>query len=123
MKATAVLSLVLAILIAIFALLNGTNVPVSFGFAKLESSLALVILVSVATGAIFIYLIDFVGKLKSARKVKALEKQVTRLEKEIDEKNLIIAKLSQVEKAESTQKKQAVEMQKSEDEISDMKDN
>ena len=97
MKATFILSLVMAILIAIFALLNGTTVPVNFGFANLESSLALVILVSVAIGAVIIYLIDVVGKFKSTRRIKELEKKVTQLEKDIDEKASIISKLSQVE--------------------------
>lgn len=97
MKATFILSLVMAILIAIFALLNGTAVPVSFGFATFESSLALVILVSVAIGAVIIYLIDVVGKFKSARKIKELEKKVAQLEKDIKEKATIITKLSQAE--------------------------
>lgn len=97
MKATFILSLVMAILIAIFALLNGTTVPVNFGFAKLESSLALVILVSVAIGAVIIYLIDVVGKFKSAKRIKDLEKKVTQLEKEVNEKSSIISKLSQAD--------------------------
>lgn len=97
MKATFILSLVMAILIAVFALLNGTSVPVNFGFARLESSLALVILVSVAIGAVIIYLIDVVGKFKSARKIKELEKKVGLLEKEINEKASIISKLSQAD--------------------------
>ena len=97
MKATFILSLVMAILIAIFALLNGTAVPVSFGFATFESSLALVILISVAIGAVIIYLIDVVGKFKSARKIKDLEKKVAQLEKDIKEKASIITKLSQAD--------------------------
>lgn len=97
MKATFILSLVMAILIAIFALLNGTAVPVSFGFATFESSLALVILISVAIGAVIIYLIDVVGKFKSARKIKDLEKKVAQLEKDIKEKATIITKLSQAD--------------------------
>ncbi len=97
MKATFILSLVMAILIAIFALLNGTTVPVSFGFAQIEASLALIILVSVAIGAIIIYLIDVMGKFKSARRIKDLEKKISKLEKEVSEKAAVISKLSQAE--------------------------
>lgn len=103
MKATFILSLAMAILIAIFALLNGAAVPVNLGFTNLESSLALVILVSVAIGAIIIYLIDFVGKFKSARKIKELEKKVTALQKEVAEKNAIITKISQVDEIKKTE--------------------
>jgi len=105
MKATFILSLVMAILIAIFALLNGTAVPVSFGFAKFESSLALIILGSVAIGAVIIYLIDVVGKIKNAKKIRDLEKKVTQLEKDLEEKAAIISKLSKVEE---TPKKDSV---------------
>ena len=97
MKATFILSLAMAILIAIFALLNGGSVPVNLGFTQLESSLALVILVSVAIGAIIIYLIDVVGKFKSAYKIKDLEKRIATLEKENTEKSAIISKLSQAD--------------------------
>ncbi len=99
MKATFILSLVMAILIAVFALLNGTAVPVSFGFAQIEASLALIILVSVAIGAIIIYMIDVMGKFKSARRIKDLEKKVRQLEKENSEKAAVITKLSQAEAA------------------------
>jgi len=101
MKATFILSLAMAILIAIFALLNGGTVPVNLGFANLESSLALVILVSVAIGAIIIYLIDVVGKFKSAYKIKELEKKIAVLEKENAEKTAVITKLSQVSASSS----------------------
>jgi len=101
MKATFILSLAMAILIAIFALLNGGTVPVNLGFANLESSLALVILVSVAIGAIIIYLIDVVGKFKSAYKIKELEKKIAVLEKENAEKSAVISKLSQVDASSS----------------------
>jgi len=101
MKATFILSLAMAILIAIFALLNGGTVPVNLGFANLESSLALVILVSVAIGAIIIYLIDVVGKFKSAYKIKELEKKIAVLEKENAEKSAVITKLSQVSASSS----------------------
>ncbi len=97
MKATFILSLAMAILIAIFALLNGGSVPVNLGFMQLESSLALVILVSVAIGAVIIYLIDVVGKFKSAYRIKELEKRILILEKEVTEKDATIKQLSRVE--------------------------
>lgn len=121
MKATFILSLVMAILIAIFALLNGTAVPVSFGFAKFESSLALIILGSVAIGAIIIYLIDVVGKIKNAKRIRDLEKKVTQLEKEIEEKAAIITKLSKVDEKPKTESAPSLEKAQTSDTLEDKK--
>ncbi len=85
MKISFILSLVMAIIVALFALLNGSAVQVNLLFTKPEISLALVILISVAIGAIIGMLIDMVGKLKNRKATKELNKQISILKAEKDD--------------------------------------
>ncbi len=85
MKISFILSLVMAILVAIFALLNPTTVPVNFLFAKPEMPLALLIFISVAIGAVIGMFIDMVGKFKIKKTTKELNKQISVLKAEKDE--------------------------------------
>ena len=61
MKLSVILSLLFAVLIAVFALMNGAPVSVNLGFASFVTSQAVVILVSTAIGAVIIYLFDLIA--------------------------------------------------------------
>lgn len=87
MQFTFIISLVFAIFIAIFAVMNSGVVAINLFFSKFETSLAIVILGSAALGAIIIYLVGTVNKFKSSRKIKELEKKVLKLEGELSEAN------------------------------------
>ena len=108
MQFTFIISLVFAIFIAIFAVMNSGVVAINLFFSKFETSLAIVILGSAALGAIIIYLVGTINKFKSSRKIKELEKKVLKLEGELaqaDKKfvetsnNLVSAEEEKVEKA------------------------
>ena len=87
MQFTFIISLVFAIFIAIFAVMNSGVVAINLFFSKFETSLAIVILGSAALGAIIIYLVGTINKFKSSRKIKELEKKVLKLEGELAEVN------------------------------------
>ena len=82
MQFTFIFSLIFAVLVAVFALLNPGTVTVNVLFAKFQTSQAVVILFSAFLGAILVYLLDLVKKIKGNFKNKELEKKVKSLTSE-----------------------------------------
>lgn len=64
-------AILLIILIALFALLNTTVVPVNFGVAVFTWPLVLIILVAVLAGAVLMFLIGTLTSFKSRRELRA----------------------------------------------------
>ena len=83
MQLTVIMSLIFAIVIAIFAGLNSSVVEVNLFFIKKEVSLAIVILISSVFGASLVYMINILKSVKLKVKSKALEKQNLLLNNEI----------------------------------------
>lgn len=75
-----ILSLIFAILIAVFAVQNSTIVLVDFLFIQVEISQAIVILVSAALGAVIVTLLGIIRQIKLTLKNKELNKKVETLE-------------------------------------------
>ncbi|OIK14291.1 LapA family protein [Bacillus sp. MUM 13] len=69
------LSLVFAIIIAIFAVINVDSVTVNYLFGKANSPLILVILGSVLMGGFIVGMISMVKIFTLRRKIRALEKE------------------------------------------------
>ncbi|MDF2674601.1 MAG: uncharacterized protein K0R09_2869 [Clostridiales bacterium] len=67
-----ILSLIAAIIVVIFAVTNAAAVPVRFFFAKYELSLALIIFISTALGAIIAAMLGFVKHFKLKKQIKKL---------------------------------------------------
>lgn len=84
MQFTFIFSLIFAVLVAVFALLNPGTVTVNVLFTKFQTSQAVVILFSAFLGAILVYLLDLVKKIKSGFKNKELEKKLKGLVLEIE---------------------------------------
>ncbi len=76
MQKNLIITLLFSIVIAVFAILNAAPIRVNLIFSKVEISAALVILISAALGALLIYSIDVVTKMKSTKTVKGLEKDL-----------------------------------------------
>ena len=76
MQKSLIFTLLFSIVIAVFAILNASPIPVNLIFSKLEISAALVILISAAFGALIIYSLDVVSRFKSRKEIKALEKEL-----------------------------------------------
>ncbi|RKD34651.1 LapA family protein [Thermohalobacter berrensis] len=75
-----ILSLVFAILIAIFALQNSSQVMIDFIFKKIQISQAIVILVSASLGAVIATALNLVRQFKLNLKIKDLKRKITSLE-------------------------------------------
>lgn len=77
-----VISLIFAVIIAIFALQNATNVTFRFLFAEFAISQALIILISAVFGAIMVLILGTIKQIKTNIKIKNLTKLTNKLEEE-----------------------------------------
>lgn len=82
MQATFIVALIFAVLVAIFALLNGDVVTINLLFKKFEMSQALIILISAILGAVSVFLMNLVNKVKTSLKIKELNKKLKTVEME-----------------------------------------
>ncbi|MBF7095887.1 LapA family protein [Alkalibacter mobilis] len=80
MQAGFILSIIFAILVSIFALQNAQPVDINFFVVHGQASLALVILISVALGAVILGLFNIYNYIKSSKSIKKLQSQVQELE-------------------------------------------
>jgi len=79
-----VLALVLATLVAIFAVQNAQEVNIRFLMWAFQSSVVVVILISLGVGAMLAALISLPQTLKARRRLKESERQLQRLAGQID---------------------------------------
>ena len=80
-----ILSLVFAVLIALFAVLNSDDVVINLIFTQLPTKQSVVILGSAAIGAIIAAFLGIFKRLKSSFKTRELKNQVKELEEKIQE--------------------------------------
>ena len=79
-----VVSLVVALIVAVFALLNSEPVAINFLFKKAVISQALVILISVLVGALIVALLGSIKRFKMSAALKDEKHRVAELEKVIE---------------------------------------
>lgn len=79
-----VVSLLLALLVVIFAVLNIESVPISFGFAKVSLPLVIIIIGSLVIGALITFLVSSVNHFSQYREHKKLQQKVTKLQSNND---------------------------------------
>ncbi|MBC8587087.1 LapA family protein [Paratissierella segnis] len=77
-----VISLIFAVIVAIFALQNAASVTIKFFFAEFTISQALIILISAVFGAIIVLILGTIKQFKTNMKVKNLSKSTEKLEEE-----------------------------------------
>jgi len=82
MQKNVIITLVFALFITVFAILNAGKVPVNLLIAKIELSAALVILISGLLGAVAVYSLDMHNKRTQKKTFKELEEKVLSLEKQ-----------------------------------------
>ena len=87
MQLTVIISLLFAVVIAIFAGLNSKVVEVNLLFIKPEMSQAIVILISAIFGAALMYLLNFIKTLKKSGEMRILKKDNAKLEQEKNDLN------------------------------------
>lgn len=102
-QSTTIASIVILIIIAIFALLNTATVVVNLFGAQVKMPLVLLIFICLLIGAIIIYLLSFSNHLKTNKQLKEL--QSSRVSK--DELKKYQKKIDQLQKEkENTQLRQ-----------------
>ncbi|EHO53873.1 lipopolysaccharide assembly protein LapA domain-containing protein [Lentilactobacillus kisonensis] len=72
---TTIVSIILIIIIALFALINFESVDVNFGFTSVRIPLVLLILFSLLVGALIIFLLSSILNVKKNRQFRELESQ------------------------------------------------
>jgi uncharacterized integral membrane protein len=82
MEARFVISLVFAILVAIFAIQNSSIIVINFLFTQFSISQALVILISAVIGAIIVMILAAITRIKLSMKLNLSIKAITKLEEE-----------------------------------------
>lgn len=85
MQVLFIFSLVFAILVSIFAVMNSDPVTIKLLWKQYEFSQAIVILGSAAFGAIIVALLGIVNRVKTTLKVRELQNKIKGLEKELEE--------------------------------------
>lgn len=83
MQITLIISLVFAVIIAIFAVANSEAVSINLIFVTYEMSQAIVILISSIIGAISVFLLNMVSKIKSSRNTKRLNNEIKSLKSQL----------------------------------------
>lgn len=91
-----VISLIFAVLVAIFAIQNAGSVEVKFFFAEFSISQAVVILASAVVGALIAFLLGLVKQIRQNIKVKQLTKEINILKTQNDELEVKLEQLSYV---------------------------
>ncbi|MCG8541981.1 MAG: LapA family protein [Clostridia bacterium] len=80
-----IFSLIFAILVSVFAVMNSEPVTIKLLWKQFEFSQAIVILGSAAFGAIIVAFLGIVNRVKASLKIRELQNKVKILEKEIEE--------------------------------------
>ncbi|MFH1538559.1 MAG: LapA family protein [bacterium] len=92
--------LILSVLIAVFALMNTGELTIELFFWKIQTSVPVLILVSVATGALVMFLLNIPSKIRSWRESKKCKEQIRSLE---EEKLLLTNRISELTKKDSSE--------------------
>lgn len=82
MQLSFIIVLIISIFISIFAIQNGGNVTIDLFFAKYSVSQALVILISVGSGALVAGILGAFKRIKKSKEIRDLTKKVKSLEDE-----------------------------------------
>lgn len=80
-----ILSLIFAILVSIFAVMNSDPVTIKLLWKQFEFSQAIIILGSAAIGATIVALLGMVNRVKSSLKIRELQNRIKGLEKQLEE--------------------------------------
>ena len=82
-----IMAIVIAMLVVIFALQNAIPITVSFLTWKFESSLALVLLITIALGVLMSLLVSVPSKIKKMKMILNQKKRIQELESALQFEN------------------------------------
>jgi len=95
MRGLIIVGAILAILLAVFVLQNNVAVAVSFLFWRFESTLALVLLLSLAVGVITVVLVTIPANWRRRGTLSRQRKELTDLQNKLEEQKQKIAVLEE----------------------------
>lgn len=95
MRGLVIAGIVLAILLAIFALQNNVAVAVSFLMWRFESTLALVLLLSLVVGVVTVVLVTIPANWRRRTTLSRQRKELTELQNKVEEQKQKIATLEE----------------------------
>ena len=95
MRSLIIVGAILAILLAVFVLQNNVAVAVSFLFWRFESTLALVLLASLAVGVITVVLVTIPANWRRRGTLSRQRKELTELQNKLEEQKQKIAALEE----------------------------
>jgi len=109
------LSLLFAVVVALFAVINSEMIEISYFIGTVEVAQSVVILVSAAFGALIMGLFAIFSKLKSGLKARKLNGKIKVLEKEIE--GYKKAEIKAAEEKAKLQEEEAKRAEKAKDEL------
>ncbi len=110
-----ILSLLFAVVVALFAVINSEMIEISYFIGTVEVAQSVVILVSAAFGALIMGLFAIFSKLKSGLKARKLNGKIKVLEKEIE--GYKKAEIKAAEEKAKLQEEEAKRAEKAKDEL------
>lgn len=116
-----ILTILLVIVVAVFAILNVESVPVSFGFTTVHWPLILVLLVSILVGAVLVILFSTITNVQHNRAYKDLERQSQAQLAEVTQENTQLKKRLQNSHSKQVVGQQDKQIQELEAQIADLK--
>lgn len=124
MQILLIFGLVIAFLAILFAVQNTLVVPISFLFWETEGSLALILFIALAAGALITYLVTAPGQVRRRMNISSQRKQITDLERQLSdsqqENNQLKDQLTKIEASppeEDSQTEAVEELNLEEDEL------
>lgn len=84
MQTRVIILLIFSLLVAIFAVMNIQPVSIDFFLGKTEVPLIFVLIVSILTGALFMFILSSMKQLQLTRKIKSLDKENAQLKQELE---------------------------------------
>ncbi len=103
--------LIIAIFVAIFAIQNGTPVPIDLFFARYEMPLAVIMMICLILGAVMVLILGTTRQFKKRSENKEIKNKIKTIEGEKAQMETNIQAL-ETEKAESAAKIEAFEAEK-----------
>lgn len=104
MQILLIFGLAIAFLAILFAIQNTEVVSISFLFWETEGSLALILFIALAAGALITYLVTAPGQVRRRMNISSQRKQITDLERQLsdsqEENTQLKDELAQIEAAQ-----------------------
>ena len=77
-----VITLVIVVIISLFAIINNANVPINFIFTKVELPLIIILVLAILIGGLLSYLLSLTNLIQKNKEISTLKTKVKQAEKD-----------------------------------------